>query len=126
MERLDDMRASLETDARPTGARPVRARRDVEPADSLRLPVRVLPPSPARRPAPHREQRLVPTLPRVTPWGRHFANASCKVRHVGEMALHAGFYSAAAKLDVRAMLLDVRSARPGHRNELYHGSLAIP
>ena len=39
------------------------------------------------------------------------------------MTLHAGFYSAAAKLDVRAMLLDVRSARPGHRNAVTTAAL---
>jgi hypothetical protein len=44
MERLDDMRASLETDAiDPPGLAPVRGPGGtVEPADSLRLPVQVL------------------------------------------------------------------------------------
>ena len=82
MERLDDMRASLETDATDPPARLGKGSGGtVEPADRLRLPVRVLPPSPARRPAPRREQRLVPTLPRVTPWGRQLCpTLPCKVR----------------------------------------------
>jgi hypothetical protein len=44
MERLDDMRASLETDAiDPPGLAPVRGPGGtVEPADRLRLPVQVL------------------------------------------------------------------------------------
>ena len=82
MERLDYMRTSLETDATdPPGLALVRAPVGLLSQQRLRLPVRVLPPSPARRPAPRREQRLVPTLPRVTPWGRQLCpTLPCKVR----------------------------------------------
>lgn len=128
MERLDDMRTSLETDATdPPGLALVRAPVGLSSQQAG---------SHCRCGCFRRRQ--------PAGWRRTVNNASClpcrgsllgggsfaqrflaRCAHVGEMTLHAGFNSAAAKLDVRAMLLDVRSARPGHRNELYHGRLAI-
>jgi hypothetical protein len=124
MERLDDMRTSLETDATdPPGLALVRA------------PVGLLSQQTGcgcfRRRQPAGRRRAVnnawcpPCRGSLLGGGSFAQRFLARCAHVGEMTLHAGFYSAAAKLDVRAMLLDVRSARPGHRNELYHGSLAI-
>jgi hypothetical protein len=119
MECLDDMRPSLERDG-PTGA----GLSSQQAGSHCRCGC-------FRRRQPAGWRRTVnnasclPCRGSLLGGGSFAQRFLARCAHVGEMTLHAGFNSAAAKLDVRAMLLDVRSARPGHRNELYHGRLAI-